>query len=145
MKPSQVASYLRRIASAIEKSRKPDRLLVARDLRKLIAGISLYDPNFKFQGKFTSYDGMNDPSGDAEWRTINDFNEVSDYLNAGENNAVIIEDEGLEYLAIWNGPGGFYYQGLPLQDPNDAEFELGGDGKTVEKALEKAYAAMSEL
>lgn len=37
MKPSQVASTLRRIATAIEKSRKPDKNLVAKDLKRLIS------------------------------------------------------------------------------------------------------------
>jgi len=40
MKPSQLASQLRRIASAIDNSQNPDRTLVARDLKKVLAGIS---------------------------------------------------------------------------------------------------------
>jgi hypothetical protein len=40
MKPSQLASQLRRIASAIDNSKQPDRTLVARDLKKVLAGIS---------------------------------------------------------------------------------------------------------
>ena len=36
MKPSQLASQLRRIAAAIDKSRNPDRNLVARDLKKVL-------------------------------------------------------------------------------------------------------------
>jgi len=39
MKPSQLASQLRRIAAAIDKSRNPDRNLVARDLKKVIAAV----------------------------------------------------------------------------------------------------------
>jgi hypothetical protein len=40
MKPSQLASQLRRIASKIENSKSPDRSLVARDLKKVLAGIN---------------------------------------------------------------------------------------------------------
>jgi len=39
MKPSQLASQLRRIAAAIDKSRNPDRTLVARDLKKVLASV----------------------------------------------------------------------------------------------------------
>ena len=41
MKPSQLAIQLRRIASKIEASKNPDRTLVARDLKKVIANIDL--------------------------------------------------------------------------------------------------------
>jgi len=41
MKPSQLASQLRRIASAIDSSRNPDRRLVARDLKKVLASVSM--------------------------------------------------------------------------------------------------------
>jgi len=40
MKPSQVVLKLRRIAAAIENSKKPDKLLVAKDLKKLMAAIN---------------------------------------------------------------------------------------------------------
>ena len=40
MKPSQLAGQLRRIASAIDSSRNPDRSLVARDLKKVIAAVT---------------------------------------------------------------------------------------------------------
>ena len=40
MKPSQLASQLLRIASKIENSKSPDRSLVARDLKKVLAGIN---------------------------------------------------------------------------------------------------------
>jgi hypothetical protein len=40
MKPSQLASQLRRIASAIDNSKQPDRTLVARDLKKVLASVS---------------------------------------------------------------------------------------------------------
>ena len=40
MKPSQLASQLRRIASAIDNSKSPDRTLVARDLKKILAAVS---------------------------------------------------------------------------------------------------------
>ena len=40
MKPSQLASQLRRIAAAIDNSKKPDRTLVARDLKKVLAGLT---------------------------------------------------------------------------------------------------------
>lgn len=37
MKPSEVSSILRRIASAIDKSKNPKRELVARDLKRVLA------------------------------------------------------------------------------------------------------------
>jgi len=37
MKPSQVANYLRKIATAIETSRKPDKSLVAQDIKRILA------------------------------------------------------------------------------------------------------------
>ena len=40
MKPSQLASQLRRIASKIEASKKPDRDLVARDLKRTLAALA---------------------------------------------------------------------------------------------------------
>ena len=40
MEPSELSKTLRRIASAINKSRNPDRALVARDLKKIIAAIA---------------------------------------------------------------------------------------------------------
>jgi hypothetical protein len=39
MKPSQLASQLRRIASKIDSSKNPDRDLVARDLNRIIASV----------------------------------------------------------------------------------------------------------
>jgi len=39
MKPSELASQLRRIASKIDKSRNPDRRLVARDLKKVLVSV----------------------------------------------------------------------------------------------------------
>ena len=43
MKPSQVAIALRRIASGIQASMNPDKRLVARDLKKIIAEIAGMD------------------------------------------------------------------------------------------------------
>lgn len=40
MKPSQVSAYLRQIASKIDRSRRPDKSLVVRDLRKLVARVA---------------------------------------------------------------------------------------------------------
>jgi len=40
MKPSQLASQLRRIASAIDNSKNPDRTLVARDLKKILSAVT---------------------------------------------------------------------------------------------------------
>jgi hypothetical protein len=40
MKPSQTAQSLRRIASKIQNSKNPDRILVARDLKKLLAAVA---------------------------------------------------------------------------------------------------------
>jgi hypothetical protein len=40
VKPSELSKTLRRIAHAIDKSRNPDRTLVARDLKKVIAAIN---------------------------------------------------------------------------------------------------------
>ena len=39
MKPSQLASQLRRIAAGIDRSKNPDRNLVARDLKKVLVAI----------------------------------------------------------------------------------------------------------
>jgi len=40
MKPSQTAGKLRQIATAIENSKRPDRNLVAEDLKKIIASLT---------------------------------------------------------------------------------------------------------
>jgi hypothetical protein len=40
MKPSQLASQLRRIASAIDNSKKPDRTLVAKELKSVLAAVA---------------------------------------------------------------------------------------------------------
>jgi hypothetical protein len=40
MKPSQLASQLHRIASKIEASKNPDRTLVARDLKQILAAVA---------------------------------------------------------------------------------------------------------
>jgi hypothetical protein len=40
VKPSELANSLRRIATAIDASKKPDRRLVARDLKKIIASVN---------------------------------------------------------------------------------------------------------
>jgi hypothetical protein len=40
MKPSQVVDTLRRIATAIENSKRPDPTLVAADLKKVIANLT---------------------------------------------------------------------------------------------------------
>jgi hypothetical protein len=40
MKPSQLATTLRRIASNIERSRNPDRTLVAKDLKRVIVALA---------------------------------------------------------------------------------------------------------
>jgi hypothetical protein len=40
MKPSQLASQLRRIAAAIDNSKNPDRNLISRDLKKVLYTIS---------------------------------------------------------------------------------------------------------
>jgi len=40
MKPSQLANKLRHIASKIDSSKNPDRTLVARDLKKVLAAVS---------------------------------------------------------------------------------------------------------
>lgn len=44
MKPEQVASRLRQIASAIDNSKKPKAALVAADIKKVIASLGAEDP-----------------------------------------------------------------------------------------------------
>jgi len=39
MKPSKVANYLRKIATTIEKSRKPDKSLVIDDIKQILAAL----------------------------------------------------------------------------------------------------------
>jgi len=43
MKPSELASQLRRIASKIDASKNPDRTLVAQDLKQIIAAVAKPD------------------------------------------------------------------------------------------------------
>ena len=119
MKPSHIASSLRRIASKIEASKKPDRFKVARDIQ-FLARVAAD----QYQGKLTTYENMNDASGlsgiegAALWA----------HLDGGEDNAVVIQ-KTTGPVAIWNVPdmSGYYWQALPLEDPNDAERVDGRD------------------
>jgi hypothetical protein len=77
MKPSQVSASLRRIATAIDKSKNPKRELVARDLKRAIAmlvdseapeGMKKFRINYPFKGQI-QYDvfvHMNPENPEAE-------------------------------------------------------------------------------
>jgi hypothetical protein len=68
MKPSELSSALRRIATAIDQSKKPDRRLVSRDLKKVLAAVSgdVIPLNIKKPVKVDSPDNFSFKSGEPD-------------------------------------------------------------------------------
>ena len=66
MKPGQLSNSLRQIAAKIDNSRNPSRILVARELRRVLSAM-VGSPG-EYTAKLTTYDGMNDASGMTPWR-----------------------------------------------------------------------------
>jgi hypothetical protein len=122
MKPSVVAANLRRIASALSNSKNPSKALVARDLKRILSAISSDGFTPYYQAKLTDYDGMNDPSGMKDVES----HKIMEHLRASQDNAIVLKWAGQDF-AVWPADGGFYYQALPLEDPNDAEFVSGSE------------------
>ena len=118
MNPNQLSSVLRQIAAKIDNSRNPSRILVARELRRVLSAM-VGSPG-EYTAKLTTYDGMNDASG----MTPMEGQTLYDHLNADPNNAVVMGSHAGGPVAVWNAPdmSGVYWGFLPLEDPNDAEF-----------------------
>ena len=77
MKPSQVVIALRRIAAGIQASKKPDRRLVVRDLKKIIAKVALL-------GLLKPYLLFTSHAGSAIWEIYGPIN-INDFKNAVKN------------------------------------------------------------
>lgn len=124
MKPSQLSNNLRRIAARIDNSKNPSRILVARELRRVLAAMDLGNPG-EYMAKLTTYDEMNNASG----MTSMEGNALYDHLDASQDNAVVVGSHTGGPIAVWNSPdmSGVYWGFLPLEDPNNAEFVPGRD------------------
>lgn len=96
MKPGQLISTLRRIASSIERSKNPDRNLVARDLKKVVATL-LGEYNVMIKGaevKMTSV-------------------EIEKFLREKPSNEVEINVNGQYILFYMNDDGVVYNSDIP--------------------------------
>lgn len=88
MKPSELANSLRRIASAIDNSKSPDRTLVARDLKRILAGISSDPPSEPGMSESDRFDGkyvmfivkLNDAVYSVTGSDIHEIEESTDHL-----------------------------------------------------------------
>ena len=67
MKPSQLAAKLRQIATTIDNSKQPDRTLVARDLKKVLAAVNAPDAALDLSQYACNWDGHEGLSIDEEW------------------------------------------------------------------------------
>jgi len=104
MKPSQLASQLRRIASKIDNSKQPDRSLVAQDLKKVLATVSANGMTFDKDGVSCfaecDYDWKNADSTDASGSVTFKVQDEHDYPEeVADDNAVIdlINDENFQW------------------------------------------------
>lgn len=127
MKPNQLVTTLRRIASNIERSKNPDRNLVARDLKKVVVAINNSTDSGTpltqehYPVSMTTYGDMNDPS--TYKPTHYTLSNIARRLGRDPNAAVVFINDGVQ-VAFWQGAdetgSAWYYQYLPLEDPNDA-------------------------
>jgi hypothetical protein len=88
VKPSQVSASLRRIASGIQASSKPDPVLVARDLRRVLAGVleelGTHKDVYLNEGSVEYFPGDDRSMGTLEYEfqvgdaTVSFFGEFSD-------------------------------------------------------------------
>jgi hypothetical protein len=72
MKPSELANSLRRIAAAIDASKKPDRRLVARDLKKILSAIKsrFFEVN---AGNLGPYFVIVNPEDERVWEDTKEY------------------------------------------------------------------------
>jgi hypothetical protein len=75
-----------------------------------------------YHAKLTVYNDMNDPSNIGSVES----GEIMKHLAADANNAIVLRVTSRNF-AVWNAPGGFFFQELPLEDPGDAEIAEGTD------------------
>ena len=113
MKPSQLASQLRRIASKIDASSNPDRALVARDLKKILAAVgpaySGYSENQIVNEIIRSVNHLK--GSDDLLSTANDFiirlddqtNTISAILNEADPSGNVSEIK-IEFELVRKGP-----------------------------------------
>jgi len=105
MKPSQLASQLRRIAAAIDNSRNPDRTLVARDLKKVLVAIRVsssgpWQVAYATRSDFNSK--LNGPFIEVE------YIDWLSYLQQSDDNAVVIKTTANPIVAITNAGAGSF-------------------------------------
>lgn len=131
MNPKQVSDSLKLIAAKLDNSKNPERRLVAMELKRVLAALKPWPI------KFTTYDGMNNASGGFTHVNppTDTFKEVQRYLASGSDKAVVVENESGSHFAVWGGPGGYFYQQLPLEDPNDADLFEGSIERLFEDML----------
>jgi hypothetical protein len=91
MKPSQLASQLRRIASKIDASSNPDRALVARDLKKILAAVG------------PAYSGYSESQIVNEIiRSVNHLKGSDDLLSTANDFIIRLDDQTNTISAILN-------------------------------------------
>lgn len=119
---------LRSIADKIDRSASPDRRLVVAAIRSVLRKVAAGD---QYVGKLTTYDGMADGSGLGGL----DGSELWGHLDGSPDNAILLQ-MGSQVYAVWNVPdmSGYFYQALPLEDPNDAD-QVGRDPGELMNAI----------
>jgi hypothetical protein len=111
MKPSQVAIALRRIAAGIQASKKPDRRLVVRDLKKIIAKVA----------------GMNNMDG-IKCLKVN----IREHKPLTRDTPYPVIDGVFQFST----PNGHIIDFDGRFDPNDVRFVLLKDGEDVSDQIE---------
>jgi hypothetical protein len=102
------------MASVIDASKRPSKVLVARELRRVLVAME----TAQYTAKLTTFDDMNNASG----LTGMDGDALWSHLDSSPDAAVVIKKSDGN-VAVWNTSdmSGFNYGDLPLEDPNDAE------------------------
>lgn len=93
MKPSEVANYLRIIASKIDKSNKPDRSLVSNDINHIIKKITISN---RRENDLKSYPEIKKHLGDLE-KKIGTIKEIHNHSDDESNSKMfkMVTSEGL--------------------------------------------------
>jgi hypothetical protein len=106
MKPNQLVIVLRRIASNIERSKNPDRNLVARDLKKVVATLTSYDVKLKDK------DETKMPLDAVDKFLRENQNNEADILINGNYILFFINDDGVAYGSDLDGVSGGGYDSV---------------------------------
>lgn len=132
MKKDFLSGTIRRVATKIGNSKNPSRLLVAAELKRIMAFAA-----DQLMAEFTDDGSMGSNSPNF---TPTDEASVLQYLASSPRHAVIVQSVSGEAVAVFRGasdePTNFFIQALPLEDMNDAD---GGEW-TAEEALQEALS-----